>query len=96
VAGGWRRLHNEELHNVHATPDIIRGIKSRRMRLTGHVARMSETRNSYSILVAKPEGKKRFGRLRRRWEDNVTVIKVKLSLRLTEHKVMKAYWGAEV
>jgi hypothetical protein len=57
VTGEWRKLHNEELHNLYSTPDIIRQIKSRRMRWPGHVARMGEGRNVYRVLVAKPEGK---------------------------------------
>jgi hypothetical protein len=57
VAGGWRRLHNEELHNLYASPDIIRGIKKRKVRWDRHVARMVEMRNTYKILVGKPEGK---------------------------------------
>jgi hypothetical protein len=55
VAGGWRRLHNKELYNLYALPHIIRVIKSRRMRWTGHVTLMGEIRNSYNILVGKPE-----------------------------------------
>jgi hypothetical protein len=51
VAGNWRRLHNEELHNLYASPNIIRVIKSGRMRWEGHVARMGDTRNAYNILV---------------------------------------------
>jgi hypothetical protein len=62
VAGGWRRLHNEELHNLYIPRNIIRMIKSRRMRWVGHVALMGEMRNSYSILVGKPEGKRPLGR----------------------------------
>jgi hypothetical protein len=69
--GDWRRLHNEELHNLYGTPYIIRVIKSRRMRRAGDVARIGETRNAYNILVGKPEGKRPFGRPRRRWEDNI-------------------------
>jgi hypothetical protein len=68
---GWRKLHNEELHNLYSSPSIIRIIKSRRMRLAGHVARMGETRNAYRILVGKPEGKRPLGRPRRRWVDNI-------------------------
>jgi hypothetical protein len=64
VIGGWRKLHNEELHNLYSSPSIIRIIKSRRMRWAGHVARMGEKRNAYRILVGKPEGKIPLGRLR--------------------------------
>jgi hypothetical protein len=56
VTGGWRTLHNEELHNLYSLPSTIRMIKSRRMRWAGHVARMGEKRNAYRILVGKPEG----------------------------------------
>jgi hypothetical protein len=56
VTGVWRKLHNEELHNLYSSPDIIRMIKSRTMRWVRHVARMRETRNAYRILVGKPEG----------------------------------------
>jgi len=62
---GWRRLHNEELHNFYISPNIIMTIKSRRMRWTGHEARMGVTRNAYNILVEKPEGKRPFGRRER-------------------------------
>jgi hypothetical protein len=55
VTGDWRKLHNEELHNLHFSPSIIRMIKSRRMRWAGHVARTGEKRNAYRILVEKPE-----------------------------------------
>jgi hypothetical protein len=58
VTGGWRKLHNEELHNFYSSPSIIRMIKSRRMRWAGHVARMGEKRNLYRILVGKPKGKR--------------------------------------
>jgi hypothetical protein len=57
ATGGWRRLHNEELHDLFSSPRIIRIIKSRRMRLVGHVARMGEKRIAYRLLVGKPEGK---------------------------------------
>jgi hypothetical protein len=55
VTGGWRKLHNEELHNLYSSPSIIRMIKSRRMRWAEHVARMGVKRNAYRILVGKPE-----------------------------------------
>jgi hypothetical protein len=54
VAGGWRRLHNEELHNLQLSPKIIRLVKSRRIRWTEHIARMGKVRNANSILVGKP------------------------------------------
>jgi hypothetical protein len=71
VTGEWRKLHNEELHNLYSSPNIIRTIKSRRMRWAGHVARMGEYRNAYRILVGKPEGRRPLGRPRRRWVDNI-------------------------
>jgi hypothetical protein len=62
VAGEWRKLHNEELHDLHSLPSIIGIIKSRRMRWNGHVAQMGAKRNAYRLLVGKPEGKKPLGR----------------------------------
>ncbi|KAJ4430346.1 hypothetical protein ANN_22562 [Periplaneta americana] len=71
VTGEWRKLHNAELHALYTSPDIIRNIKSRRLRWAGHVARMGESRNAYRVLVGRPEGKRPLGRPRRRWEDNI-------------------------
>jgi hypothetical protein len=71
VTGDWRKLHNEELHNLYSLPSIIRVIKSRRMRWADHVARMGEKMNVYRIFVGKPEGKRPLGRPRRRWVDNI-------------------------
>jgi hypothetical protein len=71
VTGGWRKLHNEELHNLYSSRSIIRMIKSRRMRWAGHVARMGEKRNADRILVGKPEGKRLLARPRCRWVDNI-------------------------
>jgi hypothetical protein len=56
VTGEWRKLHNEELHDLYSLPSIIRITKERRMRWAGHVARMGEKRNAYRLLVGKPEG----------------------------------------
>jgi hypothetical protein len=67
VTGGWRKLHNEELHNLYSSPSMIRMIKSRRVRWVGHVARMGRRGR---MLVGKPEGKRPLGRPRRRWVDN--------------------------
>ncbi|KAJ4428741.1 hypothetical protein ANN_25734 [Periplaneta americana] len=71
VTGEWRKLHNAELHALYSSPDIIRNIKSRRLKWAGHVARMGESRNAYSVLVGRPEEKRHLGRSRRRWEDNI-------------------------
>jgi hypothetical protein len=62
---------NEELHNLYSSPNIIRMIKSRRLRLAGPVARRGETRNADRILVGQPEGKRPLGRPRRRWVDDI-------------------------
>jgi hypothetical protein len=67
----WRKLHNEELMELYSLPNIVRVVKSRRMRWAGHVARMGEGRGVYRVLVGKPEGKRPLGRPRHRWEDNI-------------------------
>jgi hypothetical protein len=69
--GSWRKLHNDELHSLYSSPNIVRVIKSRRIRWAGHVACMGEGRGAYRVLVGKPEGKRPLGRPRRRWEDNI-------------------------
>jgi len=71
VTGEWRKLHNEELSDLYSLPNIVRVVKSRRMRWAGHVARMGEGRGVHRVLVEKPEGKRSLGRPRRRWEDNI-------------------------
>jgi hypothetical protein len=71
VTGEWRKLHNEELCDLYSSSSIIRIIKSRRMRWVGHVARMGEKRNTYRLLVGKPEGKRPLRRPRHRWVDNI-------------------------
>jgi hypothetical protein len=76
--GLWRKLHNDELYSLYSSPNIVRVIKSRRMRWVEHVARMGEGRGVYRILVWRHEGKRRLERPRRRWEDNI-----KLDLRET-------------
>jgi hypothetical protein len=72
MTGGWRKLHNEGLHNLYSSLSIIRMIESRRMRWTGHVARMGK-RNAYRILAVKPEGKRPLRRSRRRWAGNIKI-----------------------
>ena len=69
VTGEWRKLHSGELKDLYSSSNIFRVIRSRRMRWTGHVARMGERRGVYRVLVGKPEGKRPPGRPRRGWED---------------------------
>jgi hypothetical protein len=71
VTGDWRRLHNKELNGRYSSPNIVRVMKSRRVRWAGHVARMAEGSGVYRVLVGKPEGRRPLGRPRRRWEDNI-------------------------
>jgi hypothetical protein len=71
VKGQRRKLHNGELHNLYSPPNIIRQVKSRRLRWAGHVARMGEGRNVYRVVERKPERKRPLERPRRRWEDGI-------------------------
>jgi hypothetical protein len=71
--GSWRKLHNGELLNLYSSTNIVRVIKSRRMKLAGHVARMGDGRNVYRVLIWRPEGKKPLERPRCRWEDNIKI-----------------------
>jgi len=71
VTGEWRKLHNEVLRDLYSLPNIVRVVKSRRMRWAGHVACMGEGRGVHKVLVGKPEGKRPLRRPRRRWEDNI-------------------------
>jgi hypothetical protein len=71
VTGDWRKVHDEELHNLYSSPN--RMMKSRRMRWPGHVARIGKKRIAYGILVGKPEGKRPVGRPRRKWVDNIKI-----------------------
>jgi hypothetical protein len=68
LTGEWMKLHSEELHNLYLPPVIIRQIRSRRMRWTGHVARMGEKRKVHKVLVGKPEGNRPLGRPKYVWE----------------------------
>jgi hypothetical protein len=67
----WRKLHNDELRSLYSSSNIVRVIKSRRLRWVGHVARMGEGRGVYRVLVGRPEGKRPLGSPGRRWEDNI-------------------------
>jgi hypothetical protein len=73
VTGEWRKLHNKELNDLYCSPDIVRVIKSRRMRWAGNVASKGEKRGVYRVLVGKPEGKRTLGRPRCRCEDNINM-----------------------
>jgi hypothetical protein len=84
MTGWWRKLHNEELHNLYSWPIIIRIIKSRRLRWAGHVARMGDKRNVYRLLVRKSEGKKPLDRLRRRWVDNIKMDLLEIGLSVVD------------
>jgi hypothetical protein len=74
VTGGWRKLHNEELHNLCSSPSIIRMIKSRNMRWAGHVTQMGEKRYEYRIFVGNPGGKRPLGRPRHRWVSDIKIF----------------------
>jgi hypothetical protein len=67
--GSWRKLHNDELHRLYSSPNIVRMITSRRW--AGHLARIGEGRGVYRVLVGRSEGKRPLGRPRHRWEDNI-------------------------
>jgi len=71
VTGEWRRLHNEDLNDLYSSPNIVRVIKSRRMRWAGHVACMGEETEVYRVLLGKSEGERPLGRPRHRWVDNI-------------------------
>jgi hypothetical protein len=71
MVGGWRKLLNEELHDLYSSPSIIRMIKSRRMRWAGYVAQMVAKKKAYGLLVGKPEGKRPLGRPKHKWLDNI-------------------------
>jgi hypothetical protein len=70
VTGEWKKLHIEELHILYSSPNIIRQIKSMRMRWARHVARMGEARNVYKVLMGRPEGKRPLGRQWCKWDQN--------------------------
>jgi hypothetical protein len=70
VTGGWKKLHDEELHNLYSLSSIIRMIKQRRIKWAGHIAHMGEKRNAYRILVANPEGIRALIRPICTWENN--------------------------
>jgi hypothetical protein len=88
--GTWRKLHNDELHSLYSSPNIVRVIKSQRMRWAVHMARMGEDSWVYWVLVGRPEWKRPLRRPRRRWEDNI-----KMDLREIEIDVVNWIWLAQ-
>jgi hypothetical protein len=97
--GSWRKLHNDELHSLYSSPNIVRVIKARRLRWAGRVALMGEGSGVYSVLVGKPEVKRQLGRPRHRWEDNIKMdlkeigIDVANWIRLAQNRIQ---WRALV
>jgi hypothetical protein len=83
VTGEWSKLHNEELNDLHSSPNTLLVVKSGRMIWAGHVARIGERRGVYRIVVGKSEGKIPLGRSRRKWEDNI-----QMDLKGVEFRVM--------
>jgi len=73
VTGEWRKLHNEELNDLYSSPNIVRVLKLKRMRLAGHVARMGDLRGLCRVLMLKPEGRRPLGKPRRKWVDNILI-----------------------
>jgi hypothetical protein len=73
MTGGWRKLHNEELHNLYSSPSIVRMIKSRKIRWTGQIARSSEKMNAFNVLVGTPEGKRPLRRPCCKWVNNFKI-----------------------
>jgi hypothetical protein len=93
VMGDWRKLHTEELQNLYSLPNIIRMIKSRRMKWAGHVAQMGEKRRAYRILVGKPEGKRPLGWPKCRWVDNIKMNRSEMGLGCMDY--IDLAWGMD-
>jgi hypothetical protein len=93
--GSWRKLHNDEVHSLYSSQNIVRMIKSRRMKWAGHVG--GEGRGAYRVLVGRPEGKRPLGRPRRRWKDNIKMDLGEIGIdganwiRLAQDRVQ--WWG---
>jgi hypothetical protein len=87
VTEEWRILHNEELNDLYSLPNIVRVVKSKRMRWTRHVACMGEQRGVHRVLVGKPEGKRPLGRPRLQWEDNIKMDPQEVGTRWSRLKI---------
>ena len=86
--GECRRLHNEELHSLYRSPNMVRVIKSRRLRWAGHVARIKEGRSAFKMLTGKFTGKRPLGRPRRIWDDNIRMNLEEVGIRLIRRKIV--------
>ena len=96
-SGEWRRLHNEELHSLYRSPNIVRVIQSRRLRWAVHVARLEVDRSAFKILNGKPIRKRPLGRPRRRWEDNIRIDLEEINAgNLVDSAQGRDYWRALV
>jgi hypothetical protein len=93
--GGWRKLHNEELHNLYSSPSIIRIIKPRRMRWVEHVARIGVKRNVYRLLAGKPERKRPLGRPRDRWIYNIKMDLFEIELSVVDWIGLALDWSGK-
>jgi hypothetical protein len=97
--GSWRKLHNDELHDLYSSPNIVRVVKLRRLRLAGYMARIGEGRGVYRVLIGNSEGKRLLGRPKCRWEDNIKLDLREIGIdganwiRLAQDRVQ---WGAFV
>ena len=92
ITGERRELHNAELHAQYSLPNIIRNLKFRWLRWAGHVAHIAQFKNSYRVLVGKPEGKKPLGRPRHRWENNIKLTVLVWCLH-SPVSGFRMYWG---
>jgi hypothetical protein len=93
MTGDWRQLHIEDLHTSCSSPSMIRMTKSRRIRWAGHVARMGPKKNAYRIFVRKPDGKRRLGRPRHRWVDNIKMDLRETTLLPSVSRLSRTVWS---
>ena len=96
ITGGWRKLHITELHALYSSPNIIRSLKSRRLRWAGYVARMKQSINAYRVLVGKLEGKRPLVSPRLRWEDNIKMDLVRWVVILETRACVRAVMNLRV
>jgi hypothetical protein len=90
ITGEWRRLHNEELYDLYFSPNIIRVIKSKRLRWAEHAASIGEKRGAYRLLVVKLDGRRALGKPRRRWQDNIKMDFLEMGWRQGQNQCRSA------